>query len=117
MNDKKHYYVSVSGKSVETEPSRTEQLQVMATESEINHLQSLLDSEKHNDDYTAQRAPIPYKSADHDPATDQFNDNLIEVYRAIYQLGTEETKQHIRSLNIIQELKKTDYNHPGYERK
>lgn len=117
MNDKKHYYVSVSGKSVEAEPSKTEQLQVLATENEINDLQILLDREKQGDNHTGQRAPIPYKSADHDPATDEFNDEIIDVYRAIYQIGTEETKQHIRSMNIIKELQNTDYNHPGYEKK
>ncbi|WP_236291240.1 hypothetical protein [Paenibacillus allorhizoplanae] len=37
------------------------------------------------------RAPIPYKSADHDKATDQFNDDLLKIYQLIYNLGTDAT--------------------------
>ncbi|GGF91098.1 hypothetical protein [Paenibacillus abyssi] len=116
-NMKNHYYVSVSGKSIETEPSLSEQLQILATEEELQKLQTLLDHQQHDDELTHIRAPLPYKSNDHDPANDQFTEHLIEVYRAIYRVGTEETRDHIRSMNIIGELHNTDYNYPGYEDK
>lgn len=113
---KKNYYISVSGKSVDTEPSRSEQLQVLATEEEMNELRIIFERLQSDDDWTAFKAPVPYKSADHDPATDKFNQDLLELYRIVYRIGTEDTKTHIRSMNIINELKNTDYDYPGYPR-
>ena len=116
-NEKKVYYVSVSGNSIETEPSKGEQLTIEANEEELAELQAVLDQGQSNDETTALRTPIPYKSADHDEAQNEFTDQLLEVYRAIYRVGTEETQTHIRGMNILEELKHTDYNHPGYEDK
>ncbi|RXZ79229.1 hypothetical protein EBB07_23930 [Paenibacillaceae bacterium] len=113
-NFKRHYYVSVSGKSIEHAPSGSDQLQILATDGEINTLQQLLKREESRDETTALKAPIPYKSADHDPAGDAYDEALIDLYRAIYKLGTSETQQHIAGMNILRELKDTDYNHPGY---
>lgn len=116
-NDKKVYYVSVSGSAIETEPSKGEQLMIEANEEELVELQAVLDQGQREDETTALRTPIPYKSADHDDAQNQFTEQLIEVYRAIYRVGTKETQTHIRGMNILEELKHTDYNHPGYEDK
>ncbi|MFC4776161.1 hypothetical protein ACFO9Q_05190 [Paenibacillus sp. GCM10023252] len=114
MSTKQLYYVSVSGKSVDAAESMGEQLQVRATEQEASELQLLLNLIGQDDRNTAIKAPVPYKSADHDPATDKFNEDIVKVYRAIYELGTDRTREHIRSMNIIQELKNPDFHHAGY---
>lgn len=114
--NKQKYYVSVSGKSVEADFSGNEQLEVLGTEEEIAELQQLLDRIQKDDEVTHLRAPIPYKSADHDKATEQFNEDIREVYQAIYELGTSKTREHIRRMNILGKLQDTDYNYPGYER-
>ncbi|GBF77346.1 hypothetical protein PA598K_05890 [Paenibacillus sp. 598K] len=117
VNDKQRYYVSVSGGAIETEPSKSEQLTIEATAEELAELQAILEQGQREDETTALRTPIPYKSADHDEAQNQFTEQLIDVYRAVYRVGTQETRTHIRGMNILEELKDTDYNHPGYEDK
>jgi hypothetical protein len=116
MTQKQTYYVSISGKRVEPEPSINDQLTVTATLEEIDELQLLLDQIQRDDEKTQFRAPIPYKSADHDEATDKFNEDIIKVYDAVYMLGTKETKDHIRKMSILPKLQDPDYNYPGYER-
>jgi len=111
---KQRYYVSVSANMVGTEPSLTDQLTVLATEHERNHLLELLNREQNAAEKTYIRAHIPYKSADHDKATTRYNDRLIEIYRYIYQIGTIETKRHIEYMDILQELRTPDYHHQGY---
>ncbi|CAM4311153.1 hypothetical protein FHS16_000723 [Paenibacillus endophyticus] len=116
MTQKKFYYVSISGKRIEPEPSINDQLTVVGTSEQISELQQQLDQIQRDDEITQFRAPIPYKSADHDQATDKFNEDLIKVYHTVYELGTDETRAHIRQMNILTKLQDTDYNYPGYER-
>lgn len=115
--EKERYYVSVSTGMINKEPALTDQLTIMATETERDNLQTLLDREKTADDKTHVKAPIPYKSADHDSATNEFNDSLVEVYRYIYQIGTVETRRHIEYMDILEELRTPDYHHQGYNLK
>ncbi|MDR6552624.1 hypothetical protein [Paenibacillus qinlingensis] len=109
-------YVSVSNKSIDREASMNEQLEVRGTEEELERLSQMLEQLKRDDDVTQFRAAIPYKSADHDKATDQFNDDLLKLYQFIYDLGTDKTKAHIHDTNILNKLTNTDYEDPGYER-
>jgi hypothetical protein len=112
--DKDRYYVSVSAHTITKEPSMTDQLTVLATAKERDHLETLLQNEERADDQTHVRAIIPYKSADHDQATNTYNSNLLHIYRYIYKIGTDETKRHIEYMDIIRDLKNPDYNQPGY---
>jgi DUF438 domain-containing protein len=112
--DKQRYFVSVSANMVGAEPSLTDQLTVLASEEEREHLVRLLNKEQKNNDQTYLRAHIPFKSADHDQATKRFNNSMVEVYRYIYEIGTIETKRHIEYMDILQELRTPDYHHRGY---
>ncbi|WP_123042169.1 hypothetical protein [Cohnella candidum] len=112
--EKERYYVSVSAHTITKEPSVNDQLTVLATDQERDHLETLFQKEGHADDVTHLRAVIPFKSADHDPATKRYNADLIDIYRYIYKIGTEETKKHIEYMDIIRDLKNSDYSHPGY---
>jgi hypothetical protein len=112
--DKQRYFVSVSASMVGTEPSIMDQLTILATEEERNHLIAMLNQEQKNNEKTYLRAHIPYKSADHDIATERYNDSMVEIYRYIYKIGTLETKRHIEYMSILEELRKPDYHHQGY---
>lgn len=116
MDRKQTLYVSVSNKSLDTEASMNEQLEVHGTEEELENLRHMLERLQRDDEVTQFRAPIPYKSADHDKATDQFNEDLLKLYQIVYNLGTDKTKLHIRDMNILNKLQDTDYDYPGYER-
>jgi DUF438 domain-containing protein len=112
--DKQRYFVSVSASMIGTEPSIMDQLTVLATVEERNHLLAILNKEQKNIEKTYLRAHIPYKSADNDKATERFNDSMIEIYRYIYKIGTIETKRHIKYMDILEELRTPDYHHQGY---
>jgi hypothetical protein len=112
--DKQRYYVSVSASMVGKEPSLTDQLIVLATENERDHLLQLLNREQKNIEKTYLRAHIPYKSADHDKSTNWFNESMVEIYRFIYKIGTLETKRHIEYMDILPDLRTPDYHHQGY---
>jgi hypothetical protein len=114
--DKQRYYVSVSASMVGSEPALTDQLTIFATQEERDHLFELLNREQRNIEKTYLRAHIPYKSADHDKATNRFNDSIVEIYRYIYHVGTIETKRHIEYMDILSELHNPDYRHQGYGR-
>lgn len=116
MSEKQIYYVSVSSKKIEYQPDSNEQLTVTATVDEIDELQQLLDQVQLDDEKIQLRAPIPFKSADHDETTDKYNEDIIKVYDAIYELGTDETRAHIQEMNILRKIQDTDYNYPGYDR-
>lgn len=112
---KETYYVSVSAGTITKEENHTtDQLSVYATDREIDQLMSLLAKRADTDDATHLRAIIPYKSADHDPATDKYNEQMLDIYRTIFRIGTEETRRHLIHMDILNVLKDPDTHLPGY---
>jgi hypothetical protein len=95
---------------------RTDVLTVEATDEDALELRRLLDSYTARDAHSLRRAPIPYKSADHDEVTRSFNDKTFQLYLAIYELGTSETRAYIEENELLAKLRNPDYEHPGYDR-
>ncbi|MFD2331555.1 hypothetical protein ACFSR7_20055 [Cohnella sp. GCM10020058] len=113
--ERETYYVSVSAGTITKEENHTtDQLSVFATDREIDQLMALLAKRSQTDDLTSLRGVIPYKSADHDPATDKYNEQMLDVYRAIFRIGTEETRKHLIHMDILNVLKDPDTHLPGY---
>ncbi|MFC3799926.1 hypothetical protein [Cohnella sp. GCM10012308] len=109
------YYVSVSAGTITKEENHTtDQLSVFATDREIDLLMSLFAKRAKTDDLTSLRGIIPYKSADHDPATDKYNEQMLDIYRTIFRIGTEETRKHLIHMDILNVLKDPDTHLPGY---
>ncbi|TNJ64836.1 hypothetical protein FE784_18500 [Paenibacillus hemerocallicola] len=122
MRTKAIYAVSVTagtlleqGELLE-QSDRTDVLTVEATDEEALELRRLLDSYTARDAHSLRRAPIPYKSADHDEATRSFNDKTFQLYLTIYELGTVETRAYIDENELLAKLRNPDYEHPGYDR-
>ncbi|MBB6675560.1 hypothetical protein [Cohnella nanjingensis] len=115
QDEKQVYYVSVSAGTVSRHESQvSDQLTVFATEREKDQLETLLAIKEDQTERTFLRGLIPFKSADRDPATDQYNERMIEVYRSIFRLGTEETRRHLIHMDILNFLKDPDTRLPGY---
>jgi hypothetical protein len=101
--EKKTYYVSVGGGEI-LEPSNmlgNYELEIEATEEEIDLLSELFEESEEAGQDTAARAIIPYRLYHNDKENDAYDDNLIEIYRKLHELGTEETKRHIESMGIL----------------
>jgi hypothetical protein len=101
--DKQTYYVTVDG-TIHTEKKVDDapyDFEIEATEEEINNLQDLF-QEAYNEDWgTYLEAHIPYQTKDRQMESKDVDKKIKEIYTAIYQLGSEETKRGIKSLGII----------------
>ncbi|SFL37266.1 hypothetical protein SAMN03159341_105328 [Paenibacillus sp. 1_12] len=118
---KSTYYVTVATGLIEQQQAMqdkanlTHEFAVEATDEEIAVLRDLLDKQATSEELTFKRATIPYKTADHDPSTERFNGDILNIYRYLYEIGTAETKSHIEKMGILPRLLSPDYHHAGYE--
>lgn len=113
--DKTPYYVSVTHRLIQEVPNDSSEFEVFLDGEELEQLRDKIAQLSNKDEYTFKRAPVPYKSADHDEAPDQFDRSLIELYVMLYRTGSERTRNTILKMGILDNLAKTDYNHPGYD--
>ncbi|MCM3129365.1 MULTISPECIES: hypothetical protein [unclassified Paenibacillus] len=112
---KQPYYVSITQKLIHQDSSESSDYEVHLDEEQLSILQDMLTTMDQEDRYTLQRTPVPYKSADHDDANDEFTVQLKELYQFIYDAGTDDTRSEIRRLRILGKLDHTDYDNKGYE--
>lgn len=115
MNDKQRYYVSVNHNLIQNVPNDSNEFVVHLNDEELAVLQELMDEISGGDKYAFKRTPVPYKSADHDDAAENFDERTIELYSFLYRHGDEKSRQTIQEMNIIPKLENTGYNHRGYE--
>lgn len=102
--DKKTYYVSVQAGSVlENEGEAAYEFEIVATEQEVEQLQEKFDELSDADNSLALRAHIPGIPYHQDEASDNYDYWLTDIYRMLYDLGTEETKQTIANMGSIGE--------------
>lgn len=109
------YYVSITQQLIHQEPAESSDYEVRLNQDQLTQMQDLLSSVTNEDEYTLQRTPVPYKSADHDDANQQFTSQIQTLYQLIYDTGTESTKQLLRQQKVLPKLENTDYNDKGYE--
>jgi hypothetical protein len=101
--DKKNYYVTV-GSSEILEPQETIgnfDFEILATEEEIDQLQELFEESEDAQDDTFFRAHIPIRLYHNDKENDTADYYLSQIYSKLYELGTDETKAHIKNMNIL----------------
>jgi hypothetical protein len=101
--DKKRYYVAV-GSSEILEPEDANgnfEFEIIASEEEVDQLQALFEESEDAHDATAFRAHIPYRLYHNDKENDAADYYLAQIYSKLHQLGTNETKAHIESMNIL----------------
>jgi hypothetical protein len=117
------YYVSVATglieelKAMQESENMAHEFVVEAAPEEVATLRNLMEKRATAEENTFKRAAIPYKSADHDQATEEFNGEILNIYRYLHEIGNAETKKHIEKMGILPRLLSPDYHHAGYERK
>ncbi|MCZ8521859.1 MULTISPECIES: hypothetical protein [Paenibacillus] len=100
--ERKKYYVSVQSKTImENQGDAAYELEIEATEEQILQLLDLFEEEEDFELDTFIRAQIPGVPYHHDSANDGYDIVLKDIYRTIHNLGTEETKQHIEKMQIL----------------
>lgn len=102
--DKKTYYVSVQAGSVlENEGDAAYEFEIVATEDEVDDLIERFEMLSDADNSTAFRAILPALPYHQDVEHDTYDWALTDIYRRLYELGTEETKRVIADMAPVGE--------------
>lgn len=100
--EKKTYYIAVGpGEVMENKGDASYDLEIVATEEDIDRLQELFEEADNSDQSSYIRSHVPWKEYHFDKPNDDYDYYLHEVYRMLYDLGTEQTKHHIVKMNIL----------------
>ncbi len=100
--DKTKYYVSVQANSILTDQAAAAyELEILASEREVEQIQELFNSKLLAEDGTFIRSMTPAIPYHMDDDNDRYDYYLIEIYKKLYELGTAETKSHIKQMGIL----------------
>ncbi|GAA3403920.1 hydrolase [Paenibacillus hodogayensis] len=103
-NDKRTYYVSVqAGSIMENKGDTAFEFEISATEDDVADLQERFDMLSDLDNSSAFRAILPAVPYHQDSALDGYDYTLTDIYRKLYDLGNEETRQTIAGMDAIGE--------------
>lgn len=107
--EKKRYYVTLrSGITVgeirDEEANASYDFALEATPVEIDEMRQMFDHATNSDMNSWFHSHIPYTNLT-DLDNEAYDDNLVAIYRRIYQLGTPETKEQMEELGLVERLK------------
>lgn len=100
---RKMFYVSVqAGQILEDQQAAPYELEIYATEEEVGRLRELFEEFSTMDEAAAFHFSRTFLETDHDATLNRATDELVnEIYRQIYNCGTEGTKRHIESMGLF----------------
>jgi len=95
------YYVAVGPGQILTDRGAASfEFSIQATEAEIDKLEELFqEAEDANEDEIFDYSGSPLVSDS--PENETYDALLQNIYRMLHDLGTDETKRHIESMNIL----------------
>lgn len=100
--DKATYYVTVEG-TINSEQNLNDapyDFEIQATDEEIGELQALYQKAYNEDFDTFVQANLPLRTKERMKANEDIDHYVSEIYKAIYRLGSDETKQRIAELGL-----------------
>ena len=99
---KKTYYIDVGhGQISQSSTATAWSFKIQANDEEITQLRELFDQNYSTEWQNFFRAHVPYVQYHHDRENDAYDNTIEQVYGMIYNLGDEEAKSHIESMNIL----------------
>ncbi|GGD54382.1 hypothetical protein [Paenibacillus nasutitermitis] len=103
--ERKIYYVSVqSGSILQEQGAAAYELVISANEAELGHLQELMEELSSMDEAEAFHfSAHPYGTASEKQMNAGVDGILMDIYKLLYELGTEETKRHIETMDLFPE--------------
>jgi hypothetical protein len=105
VGERKTYYVSVQAGSVLEDPKvASYELEIQASEEELNKLQELFEEYSSADE--AEMIHFhkhPFGTAPVDRMNAMTDHYIEEIYKLLYRLGTSDTKRHIDSMGLFPE--------------
>ncbi|PYI54587.1 hypothetical protein [Paenibacillus flagellatus] len=105
--EKKTYYVSVqAGTVLENEGDAAYEFEIQATEAELDDLVESFELLSDLDNDSAARALNPFEDYSQDEENDNYDITLTQIYRKLYDMGTEQTRRTIAGMGMIGEQEK-----------
>ncbi|UVI28201.1 hypothetical protein [Paenibacillus spongiae] len=103
--ERKHYYVSVQAGSILEDPEAAAfELEIVANEEELNRLQELFEELSSEDEAEmAHFTSHPFGSAPVERMNSAYDGFIEGIYKQLYELGTPETKRHIKTMGLFPE--------------
>ncbi|MFD1957633.1 hypothetical protein ACFSL6_26535 [Paenibacillus thailandensis] len=100
---KKTYYVSVgAGQVLEDPHAAAYELVIRATEEEVSKLQELFGDLSSVEEAEAGHYGLSVFDSNEDRELNSgYDETIAQIYRLLYECGTEETKRHIASMNLF----------------
>lgn len=105
MTQKKTYFVTIATGDIRKEslPQNDIEYEVNATFDEIKEIEMLF-TEKDKDAQEAAKylGKKPFDEFGADSERYDYEDHLVKIYRKLYEVGTEETRNKIKELNLFE---------------
>lgn len=102
VEQRQAYYIDVgTGEISQSATSSTWSFKIQATDEEVTELRELFNQNYSTEWKNFFRAHTPYVQYHYDRENDTYDSNIQEIYAMIYQLGDQEAKSHIKSMNIL----------------
>jgi hypothetical protein len=109
MDERKTYYVAVgAGSILEDREAAAFEFEIRANEEELNKLQEMFEELSSADEAAAFRFPVPPVTASEQERTATYDHQIHDIYKLLFELGTEETKRHIESTNMVKSSPERD---------
>jgi hypothetical protein len=107
--EKKPYYVNVeSGEILPIKTASAFQFEISASEEDVWKLQKKFEEIDSAATDTFYRTHVPYVPYSDDPDNDRYDQKLKEAYQIIHDLGQNETRKFIESMNILNKEKRPE---------
>ncbi|GAA0431132.1 MAG: hydrolase [Bacillota bacterium] len=99
---KKKYYINMgSGEISKIKYDNNDNFVIHATDDEIVLLREKFNEMNAAGVTTFFRAHVPVTPYHNDQSNDDYDDEMTEAYRMIYELGDESAKEHIKHMGIL----------------
>lgn len=101
--EKKHYFVTIDTQDIRefSLPDTGVEYEITANQKEIEELRELFMKKNKDASNATEYIGKPFDEWGADEERSAFNDHLLQIYKKIFQLGTEKTRAKIRELGII----------------
>ncbi|TQS75569.1 hypothetical protein DX933_04640 [Ornithinibacillus gellani] len=105
MNEKQIYYVTVDKEDIRTMsvPDSGIEFEIEASTDEVEEIRDLFKKKKSHAVKAVEYLAKPFDEFSVDDERYGYDAHLMEIYRRIYLLGTDDTKQKMREMGIINE--------------
>ncbi len=101
--EKEKFYVNIGTQEVSRiKAGNNDSFVIFATPEDIIELRELFDEMYDSDNLAFIRAHVPIKEYHNDAENDMFDQGMINVFQKLYTLGDEQTRDHIRSMGILE---------------